>query len=270
MGVLVCFLSVSHSKEYDFSFDVRTPKEAQNPNLSISDINHSKASWRLGMQAALLPDFLKGSGELVYSGFTDNSNTESSSWDKYLMKLGVSGKRDAFGYGLDFYSVGQKYEGKFNSEYRDKKGYTGFESWLSWNFDKLQIKTQYSEYWTNILSNDNFVSIQNQWYEIETSYPFTLVPFTEFSIAYGLGERSRTNVLEYIKTYDGSLNSLKAKFRFVDDYLTLSSGINQSSSQNDLDDREGFQQDMVYIDSTLFPENLLSVISSFRYSVDTN
>jgi len=270
MGALVCFLSVSHSKEYDFSFDVRNSNEVQKPNLSISDIDHSTASWRLGMQAALLPDFLKGSGELVYGGLTDNSNTESSSWDKYLMKLGVSGKRDAFGYGLDFYSVGQKYEGEFNSEYRDKKGYTGFEYWLSWNFDKLQIKTQYSEYWTNAASNDNPVSTQNQWHEIETSYPFTLVPFTEFSIAYGLGERRRTNVLEYIKTYDGSLNSLKAKFRFVDDYLTLSSGINQFSSQNGLDDREGFQQDMVYIDSTLFPENMLSVISSFRYSVDTH
>ena len=270
MGAFVFFLSVSYSKEYDFSFDVRNTKEVQKPNLSISDSDHSTASWRLGMQAALLPGFLKGSGELVYGGFTNNSNAEFSGWDKYLMKLGVSGKQDAFGYGLDFYSVGQKYEGVFNSEYRDKKGYTGFKSWLSWNFDKLQVKTKYSEYWTKTPSLDNPVSTFDQWYEIETSYPLTSAPFTELSIAYGLGERSRTNVLDYIKTYEGPLNSLKAKFRFVDDYLTLSSGLNQSSSQNDLDDRKGFQQEMVYIDSTLFPGNLLSVISSFRYSVDTH
>ena len=113
------------------------------------------------------------------------------------------------------------------------------------------------------------MTLFDQWYEIETSYPFTSALFTELSIAYSLGERRRINVSDYIKTYDGPLNFVKAAFRFADDYLKLTSGINQSSSQNNLGDREDFQQDMVYIDSTLFPENLLSVISSFRYSVDT-
>ena len=269
-GILICHLSVSHSKEYDFSFDVRTPSVMKKPSRLISSTDQSIASWRLGMQAAILPDFLKGSGELVYGGFTDNSNVVVSGWDKYLMKLGINGKRDAFGYGLDFYSVGQKYEGKFDSEYSDKKGYTGIESWLSWNFEKLQIKTRYSEYWTGTSGDVNHESTFDQWYEIETSYPFTAAPFTEFSVAYRLGERRRINVSDYIKTYDGPLNSLKATFRFADDYLKLSSGINRSSSQNDLDDRKDFQQEMIYINSTLFPENLLSVISSYRYSVDTH
>ena len=111
MGILICHLSVSHSKEYGFSFDVRNSRVIEKFNPSISDFHHSVASWRLGIKAGLLPDFLKGSGEIVYDGFADNSNAESSEWDKYLMKLGVNGRRDAFGYGLDFYSVAQKYEG---------------------------------------------------------------------------------------------------------------------------------------------------------------
>ena len=269
-ATIVCYSTVTHAKEYDFVFDVNPPELAQKTNATLSESSASTASWRMGMHATLLPDFLKGSGNLVYGGFSENSNTGHSGWDKYLMKLGVSGKQDEFGYGLNFYSVGHEYEDKFNSEYRNKKGYTGYESWLSWNFDKLQVKSKYSEYWTKNPSKVNHVSTLGQWYEVETSYPLTSAPFTELSMVYKLGEKSRTKLSDYVKTYNGPLNSFKARFRFSGGYWKSSSEFVQSSSQNDLDDQRGFKQKMIFINSTLFPENIVSVISSYRFSVNTD
>jgi hypothetical protein len=268
IGTLICHNSVAYAKEYDFSFDVRKPKLDQNSRIMTFDPLQSTTSWRLGMQATLLPDFLQGSGELVYGGFDDNSNSGFSGWDKYLMKLGVSGKRDTIGYGISFYSVGKKYAGKFNSTYKDKKGYTGYESWLSWNFEKFQVKTKFAEYWTKTPRN-SYLSTLKRWYEIETSYPLSSGPFAEVSMAYRLGGKSSTISSRYLKIYDGSLNTLKAKFRFADDYLKLSTEVNQSRSQNNLYDRKSFRQEMVYIKSTLFPKKVLSLISSYRYSVNT-
>ncbi len=99
----VTLANISRAKEYDFSFDV---KKSQKQSNKYSTQGSSSNSWRLGMKASLLPDFLQGTGELVYGNFGENTNNEFSDWDKYLLQLGVSGKRSVFGYGFNFYSVG--------------------------------------------------------------------------------------------------------------------------------------------------------------------
>lgn len=264
---IVCHSSAALAKGYDFIFNVKNSTYAQAPSMVHSTPYTSTASWRIGMRATFLPDFIKGDGELVYGGFSKNSTAEYSGWDRYLLKLGASGKQDALGFGVNFYSVGQRYEGKFNSKYRHKKGYTGYESWLSWNFDKLQVKSKYSEYWTK---NSNQLSKASWWYEVKTSYPLTTTPFTELAMSYRLGEKSSINLSDHIKTYEGRLNSLKARFHFSHVYLNSSLELIQSNSQNNLNNQRGFRQEMVYINSTLFPKNLLSITSSYRLSANTN
>ena len=266
--------SCSHAnqaKEYDFSFDVKKNKAPQKHDVINSDTLPSTNSWRLGMQASLLPDFLEGSGELVYGNFGDQVDSDATNWDKYLLALGVSGKRSIFEYGVNYYSVGQQYKGGFNSKYGKKKGQAGYDSWLSLNINKLKIKAKYLESWTNTSPSNiaNTHSFDN-WYEVETSYPLTSSPLTEIAITYGLGERRSFIAPSYIQTYQGSLNLFKTKFRFVDDYLKFSTEIKQFSSINDLDGHEDFQQEMLYFTSTLFPHQILSIISSYRYSIDTH
>ncbi len=261
--------TVSQAKAYDFSFDVKESKASQKQHNKNTSQNPTSNSWRLGMQASLLPDFLKGSGELVYGNFGEHTNNEFSDWDKYLLQLGVSGKRNIFGYGFNFYSVGQQYEGIFNSKYSQKKGRAGYDSWLSLNIDKLQIKAKYLESWTNVADNSNDTYSFDSWYEIESSYPLTAYPLTEVSITYGLGERSKFVVPSYVQTYHGSLNSFKTKFRFVANYLKFSTEAKQFSSTSDRDDQKDFRQETFYVTSTLFPRKLFSLISSYRYSIDS-
>ena len=267
-GAMAYLPSTIYAKEYDFAFDVRKSGLPQKSGTIFLDSHRSAASWRIGMQALLLPDFLKGTGELVYGNFAENSNAGFSERDKYLLKLGVGGKRNIFGYGFDFYSVGSRFDGKFNSKDSQKKGRTGYESWLSWNIDALQIKTKFSESWTNKPSSGYRSRTFDRWYELETSYPLTSEPYTGISLSYGHGKRDRTSLDDFTKTYDGPLNSLKVRFRFADNYLNFSAGVNQFISRNDLDDHNGFQQELYYIKGTLFPQYLLSVISSYRYSVN--
>lgn len=268
-GITACQPAL-HDKEYDFAFDVRKSQSPRKSGTIISDSHRSAASWRIGMDALLLPSFLKGSGELVYGGFAENSNTGFSERDKYLLKLGVGGKRNIFGYGFDFYSVGRRYEGKFNSKYRHKRGRTGYESWLSWNIVDLQVKTKLSESWTNNPNSVYHIRTLDRWYDVETSYPLTSRPYTAISLSYGIGKRLRTNVADYATVYEGPLSSLKTSFRFEDDNLKFSTGVNRFSSRNDIDDRKAFQQEILYINGTLFPRDLLSIISSYRYSVNNH
>ncbi len=261
--------NISQAKEFDFSFDVKESKASQKQKNKYSTQGSTSNSWRLGMEAPLLPDFLQGTGELVYGNFGEQTNNEFSDWDKYLLQLGVSGKRSVFGYGFNFYSVGQQYKGIFNSKYSQKKGRAGYDSWLSLNIDKLQIKAKYLESWTNVADNSNDLYSFDSWYEIESSYPLTTSPFTEISVTYGLGERSKFLVPSYTQTYHGSLSSFKTKFNFIANYLKFSTGVKQFSSKSDIENQKDFRQESFYITSTLFPQNLFSLISSYRYSIDS-
>ncbi|MEE9396948.1 MAG: hypothetical protein V3V31_08035 [Methylococcales bacterium] len=266
LGVTACQPAI-RDKEYNVAFDVRKSRLPPKHGAIISDSQRSAASWRIGMQALLLPSFLKGSGELIYGGFNENSNAGFSERDKYLLKLGVSGNRNIFGYGSNFYSVGRRYEGKFDSKYRHKRGRTGYDSWLSWDIKDLQVKTKFSESWTNNLSSIYHIRTMDRWYEVETSYPFSSEPYTEISLSYGIGKRLRTSIPNHATIYEGPLNSVKTSFRFDDDSLKFTTGVSQFSSRNELDARKAFQQRIFYINGTLFPQYLLSVISSYRYSV---
>jgi hypothetical protein len=258
------------AEDYDFSFDMRKFKVSQKPGAINSSYLPSSNSWRLGMQARLLPDFLESSGELVYGNFGEHTNTGFSNWDKYLLALGVRGKWNIIGYGFNFFSVGQQYEGLFNSEYSQKKGRAGYDSWLSLNIEKLQIKAKYLESWNSASSNIPHTQTFDSWYEVETSYPLTSSPLTEISIAYGLGERRSFITPNNIQTYQGSMNLFKTKFRFVADYFKFSTEVKQSSSKNEIGDHKDFQQEMLHFTSTLFPDHFFSINSSYRYSIDNH
>ncbi|MCK5829098.1 MAG: hypothetical protein KAH20_02225 [Methylococcales bacterium] len=269
INTLLFYSIATQANDYDFSFDLKKNKKPQKVEANHSNALPSTTSWRLGMQTSLLPDFLQGSGELVYGNHGKRANSGLADWGKYLLTLGVSGKRGVIGYGFNYYSVGQQYKGNFDSKYSKKKGKTGYDSWLSLNIKKLKIKATYLESWTNTSSSNtsNTHSFDN-WYEIETSYPLTSSPLTEIAISYGLGERRKFIAPNYIQTYQGSLNLFKTKFRFVDDYLNFSTEIKQFSSQSDIDEHDAYQQKMLYFTSTLFPHQLLSIVSSYRYSID--
>lgn len=259
-----------YAKEYDFSFDLQKPKTHQEKSKNHSVSSLSLNSWRLGMQASLLPSLLKSTGELIYGDSGKRSNTNHSNWNKYLLALGASGKWNSLGYGFNFYSVGQQYKGVFNSKYRQKKGRAGYDSWLSLNIEKLQIKAKYLESWTNVSNNTNPTQSFDKLYEIETSYPLSSTPLTEISITYGLGERRRFTTPTSIQTYQGSINSFKAKFRFVNNHFKFFTEIKQSNSKNNIGNQDNFQQKEFYFNSTVFPQQPFSIISSYRYSIDSH
>ncbi len=258
------------AKDYDFSFDMQKSQASQKPGTFSSTPRPSINSWRLGMQARLLPDYLESSAELLNSKFGEHANTGVSGWDKYLLNLGVAGKWNVFGYKFNFYSVGQQYEGLFKSEYSHKKGQAGYDTWVSLNIEKLQIKAKYLESWTNSFSNKPYTQTYENWYEVETSYPLSASPLTEITIAYGLGEKLSFITPSSTKTFQGTLNLFKTKFRFVADYLNFSTEIKQSSSKNDIASHQDFKQEMFYFTSTLFPDHFFSIISSYRYSIDNH
>lgn len=271
---LVGCSSVNQRSEenYEVSFDVKKakPKFAQKSKPAHHSHLAETASWRLGMNAALIPDFLSSSGELLYGDTKTNQQADDiSDWDQYLMKLGVNGQQNDFGYGFDFYSVGKKYKDRFNSKYKNKKGLAGYDSWLSLNIDKLVLKTKYKESWTNNLSSTNTIFAIDRWFEIETSYPFTRAPFTELSFSYGLGKRKKTTLTDDTLTYQGPLDSIKTKFKYIDQYINLSTEINRSSSRNRLGNQQGYRKEMVYFNGKLFPGKLFSILSSYRYSIQT-
>ncbi len=258
-------VKIIHAKEYGFDFDVNKSKVSTEYEDELSGNEEYVDSVRLGMQATLLPDFLKGSGEFVYDSLEDNSSADFSSFGKHLIILGVSGERSALNYGMNFYSVGQRHAGKFNSKYKNNRGQTGYDSWASWEFKKLLVKASYLESWTTNPQISNHIRTFEQWYKVEASYP--LSRFMEISSAYSVGERNRTYVPDGLTTYDGPLNSLKTKFDFSAEYLDFSTGFNQSSSRNRLGDRKSFKQDMIYVKGKLFPKEPLSITSSYRYSI---
>lgn len=259
-----------YAKEYDFSFDLQEPKTNQKKATNHSTVAYSSNSWRLGVQASLLPSLLKSMGELIYDNSNERSNTNHSNWNKYLLVLGASGRWNSVGYGFNFYSVGRQYGGVFNSKYSPKKGRAGYDSWLSLNIKKLQIKAKYLESWTNATNNINPTQSFDKWYEIETSYPLTSTPLTEIAITYGSGERRRFTTPASILTYQGSITSFKAKFRFVNDHLKFLTEVKQSKSINNIGNQDNFQQKEFYFNSTLFPQQPFSIVSSYRYSIDTH
>lgn len=268
INVILCFSQAVQSKEYDLSFDVRKTKSSEKRRTLNSSPLPSTNSWRLGMQAPLLPEFLEGSGELVYGKFDEQSAIDFSDRNKYLLTLGVSGSRNIFGYGFNFYSVGQQYKGIFDSKYSQKKGLSGYDSWVSFNIEDLQIKTKYLESWSNISDDVDHIQSFDSWYEVESSYPLMSSPLMEMSFAYGLGKRRSFKSFNHIQTFQGSLNLIRTKFRFVADYLKFSTELKKSSSKNDIGNQKYFQQEMLYFTSTLFPLQPISIISSYRYSID--
>lgn len=243
------------ANDYDFAFNVHKTPSTRIDKKIKSDLSPSDMSWRVGVQGLLVPNFLKGSGELVYGRFTENSNTNFSDWNRYLLKIGMSGKQQQFGYGLNFYSVGQQFEGDLNSIDRQRKGHTGYESWVSFDFNKLQIKTSFLEFWTK-------KQLHEQMYELGANYPIFLKPNIRASLSYGVGTREYNQSLERVD----SIDLLKAKIYFKDDYLKLSTGLDQFSLQGKLNHR-GYKKNIIYISSTFFPKNPLSVVSSYRYSM---
>lgn len=271
INILLSYSYAIQAKEYDLSFDVKNKQTSKQREFMNSEPSPLSNSWRLGMQASLLPDFLEGTGEIVYGNFDDPADSGAADWNKYLLTLGVGGKKGIFGYGFNYYSVGQEYNGNFNSKYRGKKGREGYDSWLSLNINKLTIKAKYLESWTNT-SSSNLTNAHtfDSWYEIETSYPITSSPFTEIAVSYGLGNRRSYASPNYIQTYQGSLDSFKTKFRYVDDNLKFSTELRHFSSSNKLNDHKDLQRRMVYFSSTLFPNQIVSLISSYRYSIDTH
>ncbi len=257
------------AKEYDFSFDLRASKLTKKTATNTPSPRPSSKSWRIGMQASLLPDFLEGSAELVYGNFGEDSNSGILDWSKYLGTLGVKGKWGALGYGFDFYSVGQQYQGIFSSKYTHKRGRTGYDSWLSLNIEKLKIKGKYLKSWTNNTGNINLIQSFDNWYQVETSYPLTSRPLTELALTYGLGNRRNYITSNHLPIYQGSLNLFKTNFRFVDDYLSFSTEAKQTSSKNDIGNKIDFQRETFFFTSTLFPQHYFSIISSYRYTIDS-
>jgi hypothetical protein len=270
ISIISYFSPAVYAKEYDFSFDLQKPKATQNPKAYSPTPSPSFNSWRVGMQASLLPNLLESSGELVYGNLGEHENLNFSDWNKYLLTLGVSGKWDNIGYGFNFYSVGQQYEGIFNSKYSHKKGRAGYDSWLSFNINKLQIKAKYLKSWTKASNKINHSQTFDSWYEIESSYPITSSPLTEVSVTYGLGDRSRFVTPNAIQTYQGSIDLFKTKFRFVADSFKFSTEIRQSRSKNDIGSRDNFRQNMLYFNSTLFPRQPFTIVSSFSYGIDSH
>jgi len=264
------FSPATYAKEYDFSFDLQKSKANQKSKIYSPTPSPSFNSWRVGMQASLLPNLLESTGELVYGNLGEHESLNFSDWNKYLLTLGVSGKWNAIGYGFNFYSVGQQYEAIFNSKYSHKKGRAGYDSWLSFNINKLQIKAKYLKSWTKASNKINHSQTFDSWYEIESSYPLTSSPLTEVSVTYGLGDRSRFVTPNSIQTYQGSIDLFKSKFRFVADSFKFSTEVRQSRSKNDIGNRDNFRQNMLYFNSTLFPHQPFTVVSSFSYGIDSH
>ncbi len=255
------------AKEYDFSFDLRSSKLAKNQQAYSPTLRPLSKSWKVGLQASLLPDFLEATGELVYGNFGEDSNSDVLDWNKYLATLGVKGKWEGLGYGIDFYSVGQQYQGIFSSKYSFKRGRTGYDAWLSLNIDKLTIKAKYLQSWNT--DNTRLIQSFDHWYQIETSYPLTAQPFTELSFTYGLGERTNYFLSNPKPIYQASLNLFKTNFRFVDKYINFSTEAKRTSSKNEIVGQLDFQQNTLFLTSTLLPQNYFSIISSYRYSIDS-
>lgn len=265
----VLYSHTIHAKEYDFSFDLRSSKLTKKTETYNPSPRPSSKSWRLGMKASLLPNFLDGTAELVYGNFGEHSNSSILDWNKYLATLGAKGKWGDLGYGFDFYSVGQQYQGIFSSKYSRKKGRTGYESWLSLNIDKLRIKAKYLKSWTNSTGKTNFIQSFDNWYQIETSYPLSSKPLTELAVTYGLGTRRNYITSSDLPFYQGSLNLFKSNFRFVDEYLSFSAEAKQTSSKNDIGNQIDFQRKSFFFTSKLFPHYNFSITSSYRYTIDS-
>ncbi len=263
------FSPAIYAKAYDFSFNLKESKVTQKQKKFSSAPTPSFNSWRAGMQASLLPNLLESKGELIYGNIGEKDNLNYSDWNKYLLTLEVSGKWSNLGYGFNFYSVGQQYEGLFNSKYSNKKGRAGYDSWVSFNFDSLQIKAKYLKSWTKATNKINQSQTFDSWYEIESSYPLSSSPFTEVSVTYGIGNRSRFVTPHSIQTYQGSIDLFKAKFRFVADSFKFSAGVRQSGAKNSIGNHDSFQQNMLYFTSTLFPHQPLTLVSSFNYGIDS-
>ena len=264
------FSPATYAKKYDFSFDLKKSKAPQKQIFSNPSPSPSFNSWRVGVQASLLPNLLESTGELVYGTIGEHSDLNFSDWNRFLLTLGLGGKWNDLSYGFDFYSVGQQYEGIFNSKYRHKKGRSGYDSWVSFNIDKLQIKAKYLKSWTRASNKINHSKTFDNWYEIETSYVMTSSPLTEVSVTYGLGNRSRFVTPNSIQTYQGSIDLFKAKFHFVADSFRFSTEARQSESKNDIGSRDNFKQNMLNFNSTLFPHQPFTIVSSYNYGIDSH
>ncbi len=267
--VMTCYLhyvEMVYAGEYDLDLDVDINRSKVLDEYGNEGADDYVDSVRVGIEAALLPKFLKGTGEFVYDGLSDHSSADYASFGKYLIAFGVGGERNKFNYGLNFYSVGPQHEGKFNSKYKGNKGRTGYEAWVSRSFEKLLIKTTFVESWTSNPRVSDHYSTYDQRYKVDASYP--LGGFAKVSAGYSLGDRTRFYIPDDNKVYEGVLSSLKTKFDYSAHYLKFSTGFNQASSQNYLGSKKNFKQDLIYVKSTLFPKNQVSLTSSYQYGID--
>ncbi len=257
--IVIVFFRITniHASEFDFVLDVSESPAAKQSEINVTEDYQFAPSWRAELNTPILPDFLKGSGELAYGNVNKKENTDYFEWDKYLLKLEGSGKHNAFGYGLNFYSVGENFNGKLKSHEKWKKGKTGYDSWLSWKINKFQIKSKFSQVWKNRLRHD-------QWVRLESKYSLPSIPNVGFSVSYGLGKKWDTN--SNLSTETDAINSYKAQFRYADNYWKFSTEFSRLDSKNKLVEGEDVKKDTFYIKGTLLPEHLLSVISSYRYS----
>lgn len=252
-----------------FAFDSHKQRLDPHWKSFSTDTKPSEMFWTVNFEAPLVDDILETTAEVRYGNFQNSKGLGITKRDKYLLKLGVSGNHEPFGYGFSFSSVGRNYIGALPSDL--KKDVAGYEAWLSWQYKDFNLKTRYSELWTNVDRDPGRSRTYDRWWKFGSRYAISADPAIRFSLTYGIGERNRPTTEIHSDPYRGPLASLDANFQYSHNFLNVTFGSNLFRAKNEQITHDMFTRRKFYVSGTLFPESVISVYPKYslnRYIYD--
>lgn len=163
-------------------------------SVNLSQLGKQRGAVNIRFDSSLANGYLDMYGQFGFGAF-DPEIAHGIDEGQRRYDVGFKGKLGHFSYGTRHGSTGREHNFLIKGDYKGKlkPGKAVNEIWGAWRYNKIGIKTSFSEVWNNLENNPNKPRIITTQGGITLSYRLSSWPYLGYSLSYFQGTRQSSH-----------------------------------------------------------------------------